>query len=145
MTLTELKARIKSADVRGWYIICGEEEYLKRYYKKEIKNLLVPENDPFALFNHATFDGQDFDSLAFTEAIKTPPMMSDNKLIEWQFADLSKLKEKDVDRLVTIAEEKNDYPYATVIITTLPDGFDVGTSKKPTEQGHLVRHRHCDT
>ena len=133
MNVTELKARLKSADARGWYVICGEEEYLKRHYRSQIKDLLISSSDPFALFNHSTFDGADFDCMAFIEAVKTPPMMSDHKVIEWQFADLGKLKEKETDKLVALAEEKKDYPYATVIISTLPDGFDIGTPKKPTK------------
>ena len=134
MNLTELKAKLKSGNASGWYVIAGEEEYLKRYYKSEIKKLIVSDSDPFALFNHSVFDGgADFDIMAFIEAIKAPPMMSDHKLIEWQFADLSKLKEKELSRLSEIAAAKEDYPYATVIISALPDGFDQGNPKKPTK------------
>lgn len=134
MNVSELKAKLKSGSAVGWYVICGEEEYLKRYYKSEIKKQIISEDDPFALFNHAVFDGgADFDIMAFTEAIKSPPMMSEHKLIEWQFADLGRLKDKELSRLAEIAAAKNDYPYATVIISALPDGFDQGTPKKPTK------------
>lgn len=134
MNLTELKAKLKSGDGSGWYVICGEEEYLKRYYKGEIKKLIVSDDDPFALFNYSVFDGgADFDVMAFIEAIKSPPMMSEHKLIEWQFADLNRLREKELSRLSEIAASKSDYPYATVIISALPDGFDRGTQKKPTK------------
>ena len=134
MTVTELKAKLKSANPFGWYIICGEEEYLKKYYRKEIKNLVVADGDPFAPFNHSIFDGgADFELAAFIEAVKSPPMMSEHKLIEWQFADLDKLKDKDVGRLCELASSKEEYPYATVIISALPDGFDQGTQKKPTK------------
>ena len=134
MNLTELKARLKSENISGWYIICGEEEYLKRHYRGEIKKLLVSDSDPFAPFNHAVFDGgADFDIMAFIEAVKSPPMMSEHKLIEWQFADLSRLKEKELSRLTERSEVRGDYPYATVIISATPDGFDIGTPKKPTK------------
>ena len=134
MNLTEFKARLKSANPSGWYVICGEEEYLKRHYKNEIKKLIVSDTDPFALFNHSVFDGgADFDIMAFIEAIKAPPMMSDHKLIEWQFADLNRLKDKELSRLSEIASAKSDYPYATVVISALPDGFEQGTPKKPTK------------
>lgn len=134
MNVSEFKARLKSGRVNGWYIISGEEEYLKRYYKNEIKKALIPEDDPFALFNHSVFDGGlDFDIMAFIEAVKSPPMMSDAKVIEWNFADLSHLKEKELAALSDLAASKEDYPYATVIISALPDGFDIGTPKKPTK------------
>ena len=134
MNLTELKAKLKSGNPTGLYIISGEEEYLKRSYRSEIKKLTVSEGDPFALFNHSVFDGgADFDIMAFIEAVKSPPMMSDYKLIEWQFADLGRLKDKELSRLSDLANAKSDYPYATVIISALPDGFDQGTPKKPTK------------
>lgn len=134
MNLTDFKARLKSGNAKGWYIISGEEEYLKRYYKNEIKRLLIEENDPFALFNHSVFDGGlDFDIMAFVESVKSPPMMSDVKVVEWHFADLTHLKEKELSALVDLAMAKDDYPYATVIISALPDGFDVGTPKKPSK------------
>ena len=41
MTLTELKARLKSGSISGWYIFAGEEEYLKAYYRNEIKKIAV--------------------------------------------------------------------------------------------------------
>ena len=134
MNISEFKARLKSGDAKGWYIISGEEEYLKRYYKNEIKRALISDDDPFALFNHSVFDGGlDFDIMAFVEAVKSPPMMSDAKVIEWHFADLTRLKEKEITALSDLASAKDDYPYATVIISALPDGFDVGTAKKPTK------------
>ena len=134
MNLTEFKAKLKSGNARGWYVICGEEEYLKRHYRSEIKKLTVSDADPFALFNHSVFDGgADFDIMAFIEAVKSPPMMSENKLIEWQFADLDRLRDKELSRLAELALAKEDYPYATVIISALPDCFDQGTPKKPTK------------
>ena len=134
MNVTELKAKLKAQDPSGWFVICGEEEYLKRYYRNEIKKLITSDTDPFALFNHSVFDGgADFDVMAFIEAVKSPPMMSDHKLIEWQFADLGKLKEKELSKLADLAAAKEDYPYATVVISALPDGFDQGTPKKPTK------------
>ncbi len=134
MNLTELKARLKMGNPVGWYILSGEEEYLKRHYRGEIKKLAVSDSDPFALFNHSVFDGgADFDIMAFIEAVKSPPMMSDYKLIEWQFANLSTLKEKEIAKLAELAEDKESYSYAVVIISALPDGFDMGTAKKPSK------------
>ena len=134
MNLTELKAKLKSGNPSGWYVICGEEDYLKRYYRNEIKNLIVSDSDPFALFNHSVFDGgADFEIMAFIESVKSPPMMSEHKLVEWQFADLGRLKERELNLLSELAKSKEDYPYATVIISVLPDGFDKGTQKKPSK------------
>ena len=40
-----LDQRLKSGSVRGAYLFCGEEEYLKRHYLTNVRNLLVPDPD----------------------------------------------------------------------------------------------------
>lgn len=132
MLLNDFKARLKSGELGGWYIFAGEEEYLKSYYRGELKSAIVTD-EAFALFNHTVFDGAEMQIAALAEAIKSPPMMADYKLIEWRFADLDKLKAGELTALEELFEEKADYPYAVVSITALADGFDIGTPKKPSK------------
>ena len=132
MLLNDFKARLKSGELRGWYIFAGEEEYLKSYYRGELKAAVVSD-EAFALFNHTVFDGAEMQIAALTEAIKSPPMMADYKLIEWRFADLDKMKAGELAALTELFSEKADYPYAIVAITALADGFDLGTQKKPSK------------
>ena len=84
--LTEalLKEKIKTSSVGGAYVFAGEEDYLKKYYLKSIKDLCCPD-DAFDIFNHAVFDGEDIDVPALEEAVESAPMMSDFKLIEWRY------------------------------------------------------------
>lgn len=132
MTVTELKARIKSGKIGGWYIFAGEEEYLKAYYRTEIKKLTVPD-EAFAPFNHTVYEGQDVSIAGIAEAIKSPPMMSDYKFIEWRFADLDKMKAGEISALTELFESKSDYPECVILITALADGFDTGTAKRPSK------------
>ena len=132
MLLNDFKARLKSGELRGWYIFAGEEEYLKSYYRGELKAAVVSD-EAFALFNHTVFDGAEMQIAALAEAIKSPPMMADYKLIEWRFADLDKMKAGELAALTELFSEKADYPYAIVAITALADGFDLGTQKKPSK------------
>ena len=70
MTLTELKAAIKSGKLDSWIILAGEEDYLKNHYQKEIKKLVAADDsDPFALFNYTSFDGDDFNIASFRDAL----------------------------------------------------------------------------
>ena len=64
------------------------------------------------------------------EAIYSPPMMSDYKLIEWRHADIDKLKEGEIKILEELALQKEDFPYAVLLITANAEGFDTGTEKK---------------
>ncbi len=133
MEVNELKNRIKQGKIAGWYIFSGEEDYLKKYYMKSLNDMIMPEDDPFALFNYVSFDGADMDFAAVQEAIKSPPMMGEYKLIEWKFASLDSLKEGERAALESLFSLKEEYPYAVFTIMTTSDGFDTGTPKKPSK------------
>ncbi len=132
MDALELKGRIKSKQLAGWYIFSGEEDYLKKYYLKELKKAII-EDETFMPFNYASWDGEEVDFAAIREAIKSPPMMSDYKLIEWKFANLDAMKEGEREALTELFEMKDEYPTSVFVIMTTSDGFDVGTSKKPSK------------
>ena len=38
MDLSILKSRLKTGELAGWYLMCGEEDYLKRYYLGELRS-----------------------------------------------------------------------------------------------------------
>lgn len=133
MEINELKARIKDGNISGWYILCGEEDYLKRYYAKELREKIIPEGDPFAPFNYVSFDGADIDFAAVYEAVKSPPMMGEYKLIEWKYASLDGLKEGQKGALESLFPLKEEYPYSVFLISVNADGFDTGTKKKPSK------------
>ena len=132
MTATELKARIKSLNVGGAYIFSGEEDYLKKYYLSELVGVCCPD-EAFSLFNRVVFDGADIDLAEIAEAVKSPPMMSDFKLIEWKYPDLEHMKESERKTLEQIAESIKDYPYIVLILFTDIDGFNPGTQKRPSK------------
>jgi hypothetical protein len=132
MTLNDFRARLKGGKVDGWYIFAGEEDYLKRHYRGELSRAVLTD-EAFDMFNHALFDGQEFNIAAFRDALYAPPMMADYKLIEWRHADLDKMKESDRALLLELLEAREDYPYAVVAITALSDGFDTGTDKRPSK------------
>ena len=131
MEINELKSRLKSGELAGWYLLSGEEDYLKKYYLKEIRSKVIVD-EVFATFNHAVYDGADIDFASVAEAIKSPPMMSDYKLIEWRFANLDGLKEGEKSALESLFELKAEYPCAIFAIMAASDGFDAGTPKKPS-------------
>lgn len=136
MTVTELKNKIKANDIGGAYIFAGEEDYLKKYYLSEFVNICCPD-EAFSLFNRVIFDGADIDLAEIAEAIKAPPMMSDQKLIEWKYPDIDKMKESDKKTLISIVESLADHPYITLVLFSDIDGFDPGTAKRPSKNAKL--------
>lgn len=132
MTVTELKNKIKSSELGGAYIFCGEEDYLKKYYLQEIVKLSC-QDDAFSLFNRIVFDGSDVEIAEIAESIKAPPMMSDYKLIEWKYPDIEHMSESERKLLLELAESLSDYPYVILILFADADGFLPGTSKRPSK------------
>ncbi|MBQ9070119.1 MAG: DNA polymerase III subunit delta [Clostridia bacterium] len=132
MTVSELKNKIKSGDVGGAYVFSGEEDYLKKHYLSEFASVCCPD-EAFGLFNRVIFDGADIDMAEIAEAIKSPPMMSDFKLIEWKYPDLEHMKESDKKLLEEIALSLKDYPYITLVLFADIDGFNPGTQKRPSK------------
>lgn len=132
MTLTEFKAKLKSQDITGAYIFCGEEDYLKKFYLNEFANICCPD-EAFSLFNKVVFDGNEVELADVLEAVKSPPMMSDTKLIVWKYPMLDKMSEGEKRALEELSQSLTDYPYATVVLFADIDGFDPGTVKRPSK------------
>ncbi len=126
----DIRGRIKAEKPEGFYIIAGEEDYLKKHYLSSLKKLSVSEDDPFALFNLSSFDGDNVNVGAISEAVKSPPMMGEYKFIEWKHANLEQLREDEKAELISLAEARADYPYAVLVIVTLPEGLDTAPERR---------------
>ncbi len=132
MTLTDLKSKIKSEDIAGAYIFCGEEDYLKKHYLGEFVNICCPD-EAFATFNHAIFSGDDVDVEDISEAIKAPPFLGELKLIEWRYPDIEHMHEGEKRSIEELSSVLSDYPHAVFVILTDAEGFAPGTAKKPSK------------
>lgn len=131
MNLTEFKARLKSDKRGGFYIFGGEEDYLKTFWRGELLKA-TRQDDAFDMFNYVLVDGDEFSVAALEELVATPPMMADYKVIEWRHANLDKLPKDTLERLCTLAEEREEHPECAVIITALEGGFET-TEKRPSK------------
>lgn len=132
MDINEFKSELKSGSANGVYIFGGEEEYLVRYYLSALRSSVAP--DPtFAVFNNPTFDGADVDFAALVDAVKSPPMMADKKLIEWRHADFAAFKESDLELLEEIISLVAEHPYSVLAFSASAEGIDFGSAKKPSK------------
>ena len=61
------------------FLLWGEEDYLRAYYKKNLSSLFMPENMPE--LNFYAFDGKEYSLAAVDEAIDTLPTFDENKLL----------------------------------------------------------------
>lgn len=128
MTYTEL---LKSGVPAGGYLFYGEEDYLKSHTAARIRTLLFPD-EGLADFNRRTFTGETYTPGDLAEAILSPAMMVEKKLIEVTLPDGDRIRDKDrtalLDTLGYLAQTDD-----TVLLLVFPaDTFDPGTAKKPS-------------
>ena len=128
MDIKELQAKIKSQSLSGFYILAGEEDYLKKHYLKEIRKAILSD-DAFEVFNHTVFAGPEIDCAALKEALYSPPMMSEYKLVEWRYANLDALKPGELKVLCELIEERDNFPYSVFVIYANADGFEISKSR----------------
>ena len=110
-----LKAAVRNKAVDRLYFFYGEESFLMNYYLEAIKKQLL---DPLTeSFNFHRFNSENFELVAFLEAVENLPMMAEATLVQVDDIDLFKLNETEREK---IAQVFRDIPeYCTVIFTYL--------------------------
>ncbi len=131
MDIASFKTSLKNNSFSGIYLFAGEEDYLVRYYLKSLREKIISD-EAFAVFNNPVFDGEEIDFSAIIEAVKSPPMMSDFKLIEWRHGDFTSLREGGLESLEELISVCEEHPYSIVAFTADEEGVDFGTDKRPS-------------
>ena len=126
MAEIEIKKEYKSPD--GVYILFGEEDYLKRFYAGKIRESLLGDS-PYALFNHAVFTPKNFSEDAIADALATPPVFDEKKLIELSEFNFSEMKASEIEILLDFFTEAKEYDYAVVLMNLANGALDYGTAK----------------
>jgi DNA polymerase III delta subunit len=132
LELNEFKTRLKSGNLGGCYIFAGEEDYLKRYYMRELATA-AGGDDSFAVFNRASFDGREVDFGALYDAVSSPPMMSDYKYIEWKYPSFDKMKESELLALEKLLSTMDEGGYTVLAFLVAEGEIDLGTPKRPSK------------
>ena len=84
--LQQLKNDLKTKTLGRFYILHGEEDYLRRYYFAQIKKQLLDELTED--FNFHPMNGENFSVQAFSDAVETLPMMAERSLVWLDEIDL---------------------------------------------------------
>ena len=132
MQIKDLREKIKQNAIFGPFLFCGEESYLIRHYTKELRSLLIPD-EALAPFSHFVYYGAAVDFGQIADALQTPTMMSDSKLIEWHNADFNAMKEKDLEALEEVCRMAKDWEGNTLLFVSDDSLVDVGTEKRPSK------------
>ncbi|MBQ7740810.1 MAG: DNA polymerase III subunit delta [Eubacterium sp.] len=118
----ELKAQLKSGEFSNVYIIYGEENYLKEYYVKKLKNKLV--DSAFEDFNFHSYDGKNASMDDIIMDAQMIPMMSEYSFV--LVHDFPFDKDKDAcDKIKEYIKE----PVESAVIVFWMDAIEVDIKK----------------
>lgn len=126
MAEVDIKKEYKTPS--GVYVLFGEEDYLKRFYASKIREGILGDS-PYALFNHAVFAAKGFSADAALDALATPPVFDEKKLIELTEFNFADLKSAEVEALLDFLTEAAEYDYAVVVMNLADGALDYGTAK----------------
>ena len=118
----DLKAHLKTDEVKPVYLLYGEESYLTMHYMEQlVRKSGVRQDDELSVFNFQRFDGQDCSFDAIEAAAEALPLMADKKCVTVSNCDVTAAAV--FDRAVSLV---TDPPEDTVLIfwmtTLLADG-----------------------
>ncbi|MBQ5748865.1 MAG: DNA polymerase III subunit delta, partial [Oscillospiraceae bacterium] len=109
--LQQLKDDLKSGQLHTFYILCGQEAYLRTYYLEQLVKKLT--GGAADAFNYHRFDSQTLTPDALADAVEAMPMMADRTLVRVEDVDLFKLTE---DQRAQYAKILSDIPeYCCVV------------------------------
>ena len=76
--MERLKEDLKSGQLNPVYLLCGEEAYLKKYYKNELRKALVSPDDTM---NYAYYEGKGIAVSEVIDLAETLPFFAERRLI----------------------------------------------------------------
>ncbi len=118
--------RLLKKDLHGAFLFFGQEAYLKEHCLRALREKVL-QDDALSPFNHIRLQEENATPLALAQAIETPPMMAEQKLIEVHSVPLATLSEKDWEEW-EMALEGADAPDTVVL-------FYAESEELPTEKG----------
>ncbi|MBE6984199.1 MAG: DNA polymerase III subunit delta [Ruminococcaceae bacterium] len=103
----QLKNDLKNKTLGRFYIIFGEEDYLRRYYHEQVKKQLL--DDLTADFNYHRLTSENFSLQLLFDSLEALPMMADRSLVEIDEVDLFALNEEETQQLSELLSDLPDY------------------------------------
>ena len=115
---TALSGMIK-AGISGGFLFCGEEEYLKSYWRKQLRNAAV--SDPSDMFNRYVITAENYTPQALKDAIEALPSFADRKLVEISGLVPVSMKESELDELCAVLSIIPEHPETVVLLYCTDD------------------------
>jgi len=99
--MQKLKEQIKTKKFSRCYLLYGEEQYLKNYYKHQLKRAVLGDSSDI---NYTCFEGKNPARTQVLEAVQTMPFFSDYRFVLVQNSGLFKTQNEFVDLVKTLPD-----------------------------------------
>ena len=125
----ELKAHIKGEEPYPLYLICGDEDYLKKLYTDLLSDKIVaPE---LQSFNLDRYEGKSLDLRDVFDRAEMMPMMAERRCIVVENAKLEGMNEADFSLLSSYCSNPTDF--SSVIFFQKNSDFSLAKAKKAVD------------
>ena len=122
----ELKAHIKSEEPYPIYLVCGDEDYLKKHYTDLLTSKIV--SPDFESFNLDRFEGKSLDLRDVFDKAEMMPMMAERRCIVVENCKLESMNEDDFELLDSYCNNPCDF--SVVIFHQKNSDFSLVKAKK---------------
>ncbi len=120
-------------DPCGVFLFFGEEEYLKQYALKSARQAVLA--DPsLADFNYLRLEEESATPAALLQALETPPLFADRRLIEIHSVNWDGLKEEDLSLWQDVFSQGSRSDSALVIVYAESSELEGGSEKIPSKR-----------
>lgn len=102
-----LKGDLAQKTPGSFYVLYGEEDYLRRYYLSMLRRQLV--DGPTEDFNFHRLTSENFSMQVLSESLEALPMMAERTMIQIDDVDLFALPEDDRTQLAALFSDIPDY------------------------------------
>ena len=102
-----LKGDLAQKTPGSFYVLYGEEDYLRRYYLSMLRRQLV--DGPTENFNFHRLTSENFSMQVLSESLEALPMMAERTMIQVDDVDLFALPEDDRTQLAALFSDIPDY------------------------------------
>ncbi len=120
----ELRTELKAGKLRRAYLLCGEEDYLKRSARAGIRAAVLTD-ESFSSFNHTVLSAADTPPEELETPLQGVPMFSEKLLVEYRDVDMSLFREGKAEKLSALLARDELFDTSVLLLYAEADALDL--------------------
>lgn len=138
LTEKELRAELKAGKLRPAYFFCGDEEYLKRAARRNLRQMVVPEED-YLSFNYARRSFSDTAPAALGEELAALPLFSERRLVEYVDCDLRLFSGAPLEALAAVLQREELFDSSVLCLIAPRGALDFSVRKNAAHLDEVLK------